>query len=81
MRRGLVSKLDALRQRQGVRVVHRDRLPPHVGLPRVAAALAAAAGLLLAAENYTPGNNERREGCREPVGDELTFPAGLAPMR
>src|ERR1043165_6540773 len=43
-------KPDPLRQRQVRGVVHRVGRPPHVGLPRVAAGFAAAAGELLAAE-------------------------------
>ena len=41
---------DSLRERQVAAPVDRVRLPAHVGLPRVRARLAAAAGLLLAAE-------------------------------
>src|SRR5208282_6561944 len=36
--------------RQPGRIVHRARLPPHVALPGVGAALPSASGLLLAAE-------------------------------
>src|SRR5688572_24194103 len=43
-------ELDALRQRQVVRIVDRVGLAAHVRLPRVGARLAAAAGFLLAAE-------------------------------
>ena len=43
-------ELDALRQRQRVGVVDRVGLPAHVGLPRVGARFASAAGFLLAAE-------------------------------
>lgn len=43
-------ELDTLRQRQFRRVVNRVGGPPHVGLPRVGARLAAAAGFFLAAE-------------------------------
>ena len=46
-----IPELDSLCQRQRVRVIHRDRLPPHVRLPRIATALASAAGILLAAES------------------------------
>src|SRR5690349_10991801 len=44
------TELDALRQRKFRAVVDRCGLPSHVNLPRVAAALATAAGFLLAAE-------------------------------
>src|SRR6478672_1868269 len=43
-------ELDALRQRQEVGVVDGIRLSAHIGLPCIAAGLAAAAGLLLATE-------------------------------
>src|SRR5690625_5763575 len=44
------EELDALRQRQLAGVVDRVRGLPHIGLPRVGAGFASAAGLLLAAE-------------------------------
>src|SRR5688572_29757087 len=43
-------ELHTLSQRQVAAVVQRTGLPPHVGLPGIAAGLAAAAGFLLAAE-------------------------------
>src|ERR1039457_5230967 len=43
-------EFDALRQRQLAGPVERVGLPPHVGLPRVAARFAAAAGILLTTE-------------------------------
>src|ERR1051326_8614491 len=49
-RRSVDVELDALSQRQVARVVDRRRHAPHIGLPRVAAGFAAAAGFLLAAK-------------------------------
>src|SRR5947207_1231616 len=44
------AELDALRQRQLGRVIDRVRLPPHVTLPGIAPAFAAAAGFFLPAK-------------------------------
>src|SRR5687767_7602233 len=49
LRRSL-AETNSLRERQILRVIHRDGLPAHVVLPGVTAALAAAASLLFAAE-------------------------------
>ena len=46
----VAAELNSLGQRQFGRKVDRVRLPAHVHLPRIAPALAAAAGFLLAAE-------------------------------
>src|SRR5215207_7378017 len=47
---GIDVELHALRQRQGSAEIDRVGGPAHIGLPGVGAGLAAAAGLLLAAE-------------------------------
>src|SRR6266545_3468762 len=47
------AELNSLRQRQFTGKVDRIRLAPHVTLPAIAAALAAAAGILFSAERAT----------------------------
>lgn len=57
--RAWLPELHALRQRQLARVVDGVGGPAHVGLPRVGPGLAAAAGLLLAAEGTTDLRSRR----------------------
>ena len=44
------AELNSLRKRQLARKIHRVRLAPHVALPAIAPAFAAAAGIFFAAE-------------------------------
>src|SRR5699024_5919197 len=60
------EELDALRQRQLPGVVDRVRGLPHIGLPRVGAGFASAAGLLLTAEGTA---DLRSRGADVDVGD------------
>src|SRR5262245_9404733 len=60
------DELNALRQRQVLRPVAGVGLPPHVGLPRIAAGFAAAAGLFLPAERAA---DLRAAGADVDVGD------------
>src|SRR5699024_4116692 len=71
-RRGRGSEeLDALRQRQLAGVVDRVRGLPHIGLPRVGAGFASAAGLLLSAEGTA---DLRSRGADVDVGDAAVRP-------
>src|SRR5699024_2768899 len=65
------EELDALRQRQLAGVVDRVRGLPHIGLPRIGAGFASAAGLLLTAEGTA---DLRSRGADVDVGDAAVRP-------
>src|SRR5208337_5669740 len=54
-------ELHPLGERQPGRIVHRARLPAHVALPGVGAALPSASGLLLAAEGAADLGSRRTD--------------------